>query len=235
MRYRFTIRRLLIATLLVAPVLAIIGSQHRHAWRRDQFSKQELLRIAELCDRLDVLPEEFGKWTLVKSDVTKTSRATRFQLVYRDSASSREIEVDVFGGSTGVSRANLLARPSNPFTAAKFEGWIHKESRTETLHVDSIGATATACHDSFAGTLNRTQQNMQAFCHDGEWSADLPTASQSPYCGVNFKIQPDMNSWSSRITDPLLVEFAQRFLAEMNEALTDPPTKTQANVRGDSR
>ena len=235
MRYRFTIRRLLIVTLLVAPVLAMIGSRHRHAWRRDQFSKQELARIAELCDRLNVPPEGFGTWTLVKSDVTKMSRATRFQLIYRDSASSREVEVDVFGGSTSVSRANLLARPSNPFTAAKFEGWIHKESRTETLNVDSIGATATTCHDSFAGTLNRTQQNMQAFCHDGEWSADLPTTNQSPYCGVNFKIQPDMNSWSSRVTDPLLVDFAQRFLAEMNAALTAPPTETQANTGGESR
>ncbi len=229
MRFRFTTRRLLVATLLVAPVLAFVGSRQRDTWRREQFSKQELASIAAFCDRLDFLPEELGSWTLVKSNVRKTPRATRFQMVYRDSVSSREIEVAVFGGSPKSPRINLLARPSNPFTASSFEGWIHKESRTETLKIDTVGPMATMCHDSFARTLNKTQQNMQAFCHDGEWLANLPNASQTPYCGVNLKIQPDLNSWSNRMTDPLLVEFAQRFISGLHGAIANPQPDARAN------
>ena len=223
MRYRFTIRRLLLVTLLVAPLLAVIGTRHRAAQQRKRLARQELLLISALCERLTFAPEQIGDWSLTQSETTMSPRFTRLNLQFRHQILARTINVQLFGGAPQFQQGHGINSRANPFARTTYAGWIPKATRDEQLNIPGIGPITVSCHELFTETLNKTQQSVQLFSHNDIWFAELPTRNQTPCLGVHLRMTPDTDSWSNGMTDPLLLDFAEQFVGELHDSLAGTP------------
>ncbi|MCA9213580.1 MAG: hypothetical protein KDB27_10970 [Planctomycetales bacterium] len=207
MRIRFTIRRLLLTMLAIAPIIATIGADIRRTERKERLSREFRQACSEFADLLEKsLPRRLDNFKIASSEISESGSFTTVATSKYTDGGGHNLGVEL----RGVTHAAFSEQP--------YRGYRHRSSRVETLDIPDVGKVNVRCTDLYAETLNRTLQRVVVYGHKGQWTANRNFLDE-PCCGLQIDIVPNDEAWTNHYTDPAALSLAANVVSELHRNL----------------